>query len=183
MMFKPGAAHKSMDLSQFCLEKACYGQSQAIANLVNTTYRGEVGWTTEAHIVQSDRTNRQQIEAILSKPDTHFFVVNHLQTLAACIYVAKEKEHAYIGFFSVHPSLQGKGLGKYVLEQAEIFALENMEVHKFVMFVISQRPELIAFYERRGYLRTGRIEAYPLHLGMGIPKVSGLTIEYLEKIT
>lgn len=83
---------------------------------------------------------------------------------------------------SSDPSLQAKGLGKYMLEQAETFALRTLGVHKFVMFVISQRPELIAFYQRRGYSRTGKIEPYPLHLGIGVPKVSGLTIEYLEKI-
>ena len=75
-----------------------------------------------------------------------------------------------------------KWLGNYVLEQADNFAFSTLRVRKFVMFVISQRPELIAFYQRRGYSSTGRIETYPLHLGIGVPKVSGLTIEYLEKI-
>ncbi|WP_297325641.1 GNAT family N-acetyltransferase [Nitrosomonas sp.] len=171
-----------MDYSHFYLEKAGYGQAQAISNLVNLTYRGEAGWTKETQIIQGDRTNRQEIEIALSKPNAHFLVVNQPQALAACIYVAKEQAHAYIGFFSVHPSLQGKGLGKHVLKQAETFAQRNMGVQKFVMFVVSQRPELIAFYERRGYSRTGRIEAYPLSLGIGVPKVAGLTIEYLEKI-
>ncbi|WP_198009348.1 hypothetical protein [Nitrosomonas sp. Is79A3] len=69
-----------------------------------------------------------------------------------------------------------------MLEQTESIAFSTLRVHKFVMFVISQRPELIAFYQRRGYSRTGRIETYPLHLGIGVPKVPGLTIEYLEKI-
>ena len=70
-----------------------------------------------------------------------------------------------------------------MLEQAETFALRTLGVHKPAIFVISQRPELIAFYQRRGYSRTGKIETYPLHLGIGVPKVSGLTIEYLEKVT
>jgi ribosomal protein S18 acetylase RimI-like enzyme len=171
-----------MDFSHFRLEKARSDQSQAICDLVNLTYRGETGWTRETHIIQGDRTHRQEIETVMSNPDAHFFVVNQPQILASSIYVAKEKERAYIGFFSVHPNLQGKGLGQHVLKQAEIFALKNMRVQKFVMFVVSQRQELIAFYERRGYSRTGRIETYPLHLGMGVPKVTGLTIEYLEKV-
>ncbi len=172
-----------MDFSRFCLEKADYGQSQTISDLVNLTYRGETGWTRETHIIQGDRTNRYEIETALLRPDAHFLVTYQAQLLASCIFVAKENEHAYLGFFSVHPSLQGRGLGKHVLGQAEIFAVETMGVRKFVMFVVSQRQELIAFYERRGYLRTGRIEAYPLHLRIGIPRINGLTIEYLEKIT
>jgi hypothetical protein len=51
------------------------------------------------------------------------------------------------------------------------------------MVVISQREELISFYERRGYRRTGEIAEYPLHLNVGVPRAEGLTIEYLEKIT
>lgn len=171
-----------MDLSHFRLEKASQDQAQAIADLVNLTYRGETGWTRETHIIQGDRTNRQEVETAMSNPGARFFVINQPENLASCIYVAKEHDSAYIGFFSVHPNLQGKGLGKYVLDQAESFAQHTMRVHKFVMFVISQRPELIAFYQRRGYSRTGKIETYPLHLGIGVPKVPGLTIEYLEKI-
>lgn len=171
-----------MDFSHFRLEKADQEQAQAIADLVNLAYRGEAGWTKETHIIQGDRTNRQEVETAMAHPSAYFFIVNQLQKLASCIYIVKENDYAYIGFFSVHPSLQGKGLGKYVLEQAEAFALSTLGVHKFVMFVISQRPELIAFYQRRGYLRTSRVETYPLHLGIGVPKISGLTIEYLEKV-
>ena len=80
------------------------------------------------------------------------------------------------------PNLQRKGLGKYMLEQVETFALRTLGVHKFVMFVVSQRPELIAFYQRRGYSRTDRVETYPLHLGIGVSKVPELTMEDLEKI-
>lgn len=170
-----------MDFSHYRLEKARQDQAQAIADLVNLTYRGESGWTRETHIIQGDRTNRQEVETAMIIPDAQFFVINQPQNLVSCIYIAKENDYAYLGFFSVHPSLQGKGLGKYMLEQAEIFALRVLGVHKLVMFVVAQRPELIAFYQRRGYSRTGRIETYPLHLGIGVPKVSGLTIEYLEK--
>lgn len=171
-----------MDFSHFCLEKSGYDQAQAIADLVNLTYRGETGWTRETHIIEGDRTSRQEVETAMTISDAQFFVINQPRNLASCIYIAKENDYAYLGFFSVHPSLQGKGLGKYVLEHAENFALRTLGVHKIIMFVVAQRPELIAFYQRRGYSRTGRIETYPLHLGIGVPKVSGLTIEYLEKV-
>lgn len=168
-----------MDFSAFRFEKANVDQAQAISDLINLTYRGSAGWTTEAAIIQGDRTNRQEIEIAMQNSGAHFFVVNLPSMLASCIYVAPEKEHAYIGFFSVHPDLQGHGLGKYMLEQAETFASSVMNVHQFVIFVISQRTELIEFYQRRGYYCTGRIEAYPVYLGA--PKIAGLTIEYLEK--
>ncbi len=49
------------------------------------------------------------------------------------------------------------------------------------MVVVSQRTELIAYYERRGYTRTGKTKEYPTHLNVGVPLKSDLTVEYLEK--
>lgn len=170
-----------IDFSKFRLEKARPSYSDEICGLINLTYRGELGWTRETHIVEGNRTTRDEIEAAIRNPDAYFFIVKQKKILVSCIYVEKQNNIAYIGFFSVHPSFQGKGIGKYILKQAESFALKELETRKYVMFVVSQRSELIAFYERRGYVRTGKIEAYPLHLGIGVPKIDGLTIEYLEK--
>ena len=178
--------HTAIDLSRFILEKATPDHCHDICNLVNLTYRGETGWTRETHIIGGDRTNLSEISAALTKPDAQFFVVYLERLLAACIYLAREQQvdqkHAYIGFFSVHPDFQNHGIGKHMLQQAETIAKQQLQVRRMVMFVVSQRHELIAFYQRRGYQRTNRIEEYPAHLGIGIPRVDGLTIEYLEKL-
>ncbi len=171
----------SVDFSRFKLKPANLSHANDIRDLINLTYRGALGWTKETHIIQGDRTHSNEIEFALTHPEGAFFVIYQDQSLVSCIYVAKEKYNAYIGYFSVHPRLQGKGVGKHVLQQAEAFAGSKLGACKYVMYVVSQRPELIAFYERRGYARTGRVEAYPLHLGIGVPRVDGLTIEYLEK--
>ncbi|MEK7779135.1 MAG: GNAT family N-acetyltransferase [Pseudomonadota bacterium] len=169
-----------IDVCDLFFEKANANQAQAICDLVNLAYRGEQGWTNESSIIQGNRTTPQEIELALVEPNAHFFVINQLQQLIACVYI---KEHinavAYLGFFSVHPSFQGQGLGKYILGRAEAFAVDQMQAHKLVMFVVSQRMELIAFYRRRGYCPTGKIDLCPVSLG--IPKISGLTITYLEK--
>ncbi len=170
----------SFGVNLFCLDKARLDQVDDICNLINLSYRGQIGWTRETHIIQGKRTNHSEITAAIVHPRAHFFVVNHSNILIACVYVIEEQGSAYIGFFSVHPSLQAKGLGKHVLKLAEVFALEKLDVRKYVMFVVSQRPELIAFYERRGYRRTGKIGACPADLGK--PIISGLTVEYLEKL-
>lgn len=151
----------------------------AICDLVNLTYRGDIGWTTEAAIMQGDRTNLVEVEAALRKPGAAFFMVHHHDQMIACIYVAKGNTHAFIGFFSVHPDWQEKGVGKYLLAHAESYAQSTLGIDKLRMYVISQRAELVSFYRRRGYCSTGCVEVCPQHLGT--PKVSGLTIDYLEK--
>ena len=174
---------KQVDLSQFTLEKAEISHSQDICNLINLTYRGESGWTRETHIIGGNRTNLDEITQAMEKTDAQFYVVYLKQRLVTCIYLAKEQHQtAYVGFFSVHPDFQGKGIGKYILQQAETIAKVQFSAIKIRMYVVSQRPELIAFYERRGYQRTGSQDPYPLHLKIGVPKIFGLTIEYLEKL-
>lgn len=171
----------AFDFSRFTLKNATPDHCDDICKLVNMTYRGKAGWTRETDIISGNRTHIGEITAAMSRPDAQFFVVYRERLLAACIYLAKEQQHAYIGFFSVHPNFQGRGIGKHVLQQAEIIAKQQLQARKIVMFVVSQRHELIAFYQRRGYQRTDRIEEYPLHRGIGTPRVHGLTIEYLEK--
>ncbi len=174
------------DLSRFTLKKATPEHCQDICNLINLTYRGETGWTRETHIIGGDRTNHEEITTAMAKPDAQFYIVYLQQQLAACIYLAREQQptqqnHAYIGFFSVHPDYQGCGVGKHILQQTETIARQQLNARKIIMFVVSQRLELIAFYRRRGYQSTGTQAPYPLQLKIGVPKVAGLTIEYLEK--
>lgn len=168
--------------AQFMLKSARPEHCHDICNLVNLTYRGNTGWTRETHIIGGNRTNLDEITTTSAKPGGQFYVTHLEQQLTTCIYLAKEQDHAYIGFFSVHPDFQNMGIGKHILSQTETIAKKQLAVDKIRMFVVSQRPELIAFYQRRGYQRTGNREAYPLQLKIGVPKVSGLTIEYLEKL-
>lgn len=154
---------------------------EEINQLVNLSYRGYDGWTRETEIVSGERSTLDEVSAYISDPDAHLLVVKENNQIIACICVEQKKENAYIGYFAVNPKYQGRGLGKLVLSKAEAFAKNVLKVTKFIMVVVSQREELIAFYERRGYKKTGEISKYPVHLNVGIPAVAGLTIEYLEK--
>jgi ribosomal protein S18 acetylase RimI-like enzyme len=62
---------------------------------------------------------------------------------------------------TVSPELQNSGVGKKLLQQAEIHALA-LRLPKIVMTVISIREELIAWYKRHGYVDTGAREAFPI---------------------
>lgn len=163
------------------LEAAYKDQAKDICDLVNLSYRGNEGWTKETDIVEGDRVACADVESLISNPDSHLLITRKGKDLVACVCVEKKESDATIGLFAVHPKLQGKGIGKHILAQVEAYAAKHLRARKFLMVVVSQRQELIRYYERRGYLRTGRIEKYPEHLDVGIPRQGGLTIEYLEK--
>jgi ribosomal protein S18 acetylase RimI-like enzyme len=61
---------------------------------------------------------------------------------------------------AVDPASQSGGTGRAMLEGAERFAA-GRGTRTAKMTVIQQREALIAWYERRGYSRTGEVEAFP----------------------
>ena len=164
--------------------KACSPDAEAIVQLVNKAYRPEAGvsgWTHESDLVSGSRTRISQIEAILSTPDSVIIVGLKGSEIASCVHVEKDQSHSHIGMLAVNSVLQGAGLGKQMLAQAESYASENFGSEKFIMGVVTSRAELIAFYLRQGYQKTGLITDYPESAGVGIPRHAGLKVEVLEK--
>ena len=96
--------------------------------------------------------------------------------------VAVEDGAGYFGMFSVVPTRQGGGVGKQVLAEAERIARDEWGCAAMRMTVIDVRDELIAFYERRGYRRTGIRKPFPYgDARFGLPKRDDLRFEVLEK--
>lgn len=163
---------------------ASIADAAELVRLINMAYRpthDSVGWTHEADLVSGNRTNPDQIRMILTKPGSVMLVVQRIDLIIACVHLELIGRSCHIGLFAVNPAFQGTGIGKQLLARAEVFAAERFCVEKFVMTVVSARHELISFYLRRGYQRTGEIMDYPLSLGAGRPKHAFLKVEMLEK--
>lgn len=97
------------------------------------------------------------------------------------VLLQKKEAAAYLGMFVVRPDLQSNGIGKQFLNAAERIAQSEWDVSKIIMSVITLRPELLAFYQRRGYQRTGEVLPFPDDPTAGIPRVPNLQFEMLEK--
>jgi ribosomal protein S18 acetylase RimI-like enzyme len=163
---------------------ACTADLAQIASMVNLAYRPESSssaWTHESDLVDGRRTNFDYLAALISKSDSTIITGFRNNSLVGCIHLKKEGGSCHLGLFAIHPNFQGQGNGKQLLEYAEQFALKHYRSEKFVMTVLSARHELIEFYLRRGYRRTGVIGSYPLSAGIGTPKLHDLKIEMLEK--
>ena len=157
--------------------------SSAIASLVNAAYRpgtNKSGWTHESEIVDGDRISIEQVNALFSEISLLFVAVED-KKIIACVHLAIEGDSGHIGMLATDPEIQAKGWGKLMLENAESYAMDKCAVKRFEMVVISQRTELVSFYLRRGYKRTGNVEAYPMSANVGVPKSTELTVERLVK--
>lgn len=156
-----------------------------IANLVNRAYRPGTsmrGWTHESHLLAGDRISSAQVRVLLRSGQT-VLVMCRDGAIVACVHVQGDASGAWIGMLATEPALQAQGLGKSTLQYAETFAAEHFKAIVVQVAVLAARPELITFYERRGYARTGQIEDYPVAAGIGRPLVEGLKIEFLTKQT
>lgn len=165
------------------LRIASESDAHEIAALVNRAYRPlshQRGWTHEADLVAGERTSAEQVLSLFG-PQSSILVLCHGAAIVACVHIQCSESSAYIGMLATEPDCQARGLGKHMLACAEHHALEHFKATTFKMSVLSLRSELIAFYERRGYVRTGHVENYPVSAGVGQPLVAGLRVESLVK--
>lgn len=169
---------------------ATLADTNALIALVESAYRGDVskqGWTTEADMLDGRRTGADDIEDCITRPDSRILMAERATQdgsgeLLACAHIAIEDGAGYFGLFSVRPNLQGGGIGKAMITEAERVVREEWQLPTMRMTVIDIREELIAFYERRGYRRTGIKKPFPYgDERFGIPKRDDLRFEVLEK--
>ncbi|MEV6109198.1 GNAT family N-acetyltransferase [Streptomyces sp. NPDC051940] len=157
----------------------------ALVRLIESAYRGDssrAGWTTEADILDGQRTDDEGVLAVLEDPVSRMLVVERDGGIVACCQLEHRGAHAYFGMFAVSPALQGAGIGRQVLAEAERYAAAEWGTTEMHMTVISVREDLIAWYERRGYRRTGETSPFPYgDERFGIPRRADLCFELLVK--
>jgi ribosomal protein S18 acetylase RimI-like enzyme len=142
------------------IRRAIPADVDAVVALVESAYRGDssrAGWTTEADLLDGQRTDRDEVRSVLEE-----LVVAQDETgeLVGCCTLVPKDGHAYFGMFAVRPGLQGGGVGSQLLKEAETLAAEHGATY-VEMTVISTRSELIDFYLRRGYVDTGETRPFP----------------------
>ncbi len=157
----------------------------AVVALVESAYRGDSGrrgWTTESDLLDGRRTDAAAVGALLQQADDCVLLAESAGQLVASCHVQRQGEWGYFGMFAVDPGQQGAGVGKQVLAEAERIVRERWHCRAMRMTVIEQRPELLAWYQRRGYRRTGEYQPFPYgNERFGIPRRDDLRFEVLAK--
>lgn len=157
-------------MTDLSFRKATPADVLSVLALVRSAYRGDAsraGWTTEADLVTDDRIDENGLLQKINEPNGKILVARAASSssantqedappppLLACCEILRHPEPAkvaYLGLFSVSPTLQNGGIGKRVLAEAERWAREEMGAEVMEMQVLWMRRELIAYYERRGY--------------------------------
>jgi ribosomal protein S18 acetylase RimI-like enzyme len=169
--------------------KAELSDCEHLSQLINSAYRGEPsrqGWTTEADILDGVRTTTADLAKIVQSTDQFILMGELNQEIVACMHCQRQTlsghPTAHFGMIAVKPTLQNKGHGKDLVAAAEAMTKRQWRAVGFYMVVISIRTEVIAFYERLGYERTGEFVDFPINPDKWQPKVAGLNLQYLAKL-
>lgn len=170
---------------QLTYRKATSDDSAVICRLVNSAYRGDssrVGWTTEADLIEGARITEAEVDGLINQQGSMILLCIISNGIVGSVHLENKGENAYLGLFVVEPGLQGGGIGKKFMQAAEEMTRDEWGAAGMTMSVISVRQELIAFYERRGYRKTGDSSDFPSDAGESVPKIDGLNMIGLEKI-
>ncbi|WP_293881601.1 GNAT family N-acetyltransferase [Sphingomonas sp.] len=168
------------------LRFATLDDAPALHRLIESAYRGDrarLGWTHEADLLEGQRTDVEALSAILSDTEQRLIVAERNGVMIGCVQVtAIAGTTANIGHLSVEPKLQGTGLGRRLVAEAERVAVHHYSARLVEMTVIMQRPELIAWYGRLGFSPTGEHRPFPVdNPRFGIPRVPDLCFVVLAK--
>ena len=161
------------------------GDVPALVALVTSAYRGEssrAGWTTEADLLDGNRIDPDVLRGDIEREHSRVLLASRDGVLLGCAHVAIENGAGYFGMFAVDPLLQAGGIGKAILAEAERVVRDEWRLPMMRMTVIDLREDLIAWYERRGYRRTGIKKPFPaVDPRFGLPRRDDLRFEVLEK--
>lgn len=93
---------------------------------------------------------RQDIATKLAFQPGLFLVALREDRLVAAVMAGYEGHRGWINYMAVDPELQGTGLGRLIMDEAERRLVE-LGCPKVNLQVRGSNPEVIAFYQRLGY--------------------------------
>jgi len=119
---------------------------EPLTRLINAAF------VVESVVFDGDRVDAHKVRRYMDTGT--FLLLEHGAHLAGCVYLETQGTLGYLGLLSVDPSRQRNGLGRKLVTAAEDLAKAN-GCRRMNLRVISQRAQLLPFYQRLGYTQTG----------------------------
>jgi N-acetylglutamate synthase-like GNAT family acetyltransferase len=151
---------KSLTLT---FRKAQLSDASQVEALINSAYRGDsarIGWTYESDLVDGARITLSELEAIISSSGEYYILVFSEEGLSGCVHLSESGEVLEIGMLTVRPDLQARKIGSSLFLEIERLA-KVKGFKQLKLSVIHLRKELIAYYERKGFVLTGESGPFP----------------------
>jgi ribosomal protein S18 acetylase RimI-like enzyme len=167
------------------LREASEAEYPDIIGMTNRAFRepaGQADWKVET-LVEGRRIDESLLRQDLAEPGAKLLIWRDAAgEHMGHVRLDDDGDGAwYLAMLTVRPDRQDGGLGRALLAAAEAFARARGAT-RMRMTVVHQRPELIGWYERRGYALTGETEPFPYGDDrFGVPNRDDLYFDVLEK--
>ena len=167
------------------LREATEAEYLDIIAMTNRAFRepaGQADWKVET-LIDGQRVDESLLRQDLAEPGARLLIWRDAAGAhMGHVRLDDDGDGAwYLAMLTVRPDRQDGGLGRTLLAAAEAFARARGG-KRMRMTVVHQRRELIGWYERRGYTRTGETEPFPYGDDrFGRPTQAGLYFDVLEK--
>lgn len=136
-----------MRRGNWLVEEARPFDASDLTRLINLAYR------VEDFFKAVDRTTVDEVRRYLEE-ETFLVVRDESGDLLACVRLGLRPPEAHFGMLSVHPDIQGRGIGRLLVSEAEERARRS-GCSRMTLEVASPRVELPAYYARLGYVIAG----------------------------
>jgi predicted N-acetyltransferase YhbS len=144
---------------QGTVRQASPADADRITALVNRAFLAE-SWFKSV-----DRTNAPQVRHLIGKGV--FLLLEEDSRLLACVYLEPRGDRAYLGMLSVEQDVQGRGIGRRMMQEAEDFARRAGHI-AIDLRIVHLREELPPYYRKLGYVESGT-EPAPDFPGVKVP--------------
>ncbi|KAM0194761.1 hypothetical protein ACHAPA_009207 [Fusarium lateritium] len=157
-----------------------------IQDLIHAAFRftdASIDWIGSPELA---KTFDIPIEVILNRitaQDNVFLVASNTPDgpIIGCVNVFKKTpDFGRLALLAIDPTLQRSGLGKKMLVLGEEHLTREFGVEKIGLNALHTRKELLKWYEKQGYVRTGEITELPLERATPVIGEEVLLVE-LEK--
>lgn len=134
--------------------------------LVESAFRAEDSrkdWTADMRLGENFRISVEEVLGQITKPGCVVLMAMDGDSLVASVELFKRSDDlARISMLSVDQRHQQGGVGRQVLAYAEDYCQRSWGVKKMGLNALSTRQQLIGWYMRRGYRKTGEQSPFPV---------------------
>jgi N-acetylglutamate synthase-like GNAT family acetyltransferase len=154
--------------NNFHLRIATTDDAPRIQDLIHAAFRftdASIDWIGSPELA---KTFELPIEVILNRitaPDNVFIVASNAPDgpIIGCVNVFKKTpDFGRLALLAIDPTLQRSGLGKKMVVVGEEHLTREFGVEKIGLNALQTRKELLKWYEKQGYVRTGAVTVLPI---------------------
>lgn len=164
------------------------GDAVQLRNLIQEAFRAEDSrkdWTADMAINVRFTINIAYIEKSIAEPESDFLIASDKagNTVATIGVSNQDSNQARIFMLAVDRRHQQSGLGRKILGYGEEYCQRTWGATKLGLDALSTRQELISWYLRCGYRKTGETRPFPRESYSDLELPDDLCFVQFEKLT